>query len=62
MASLANDSNMIELLRHGDIHSYVARVSFSEIPNDYPIEKIKSDFHTQRQHAKKVEFSIKPVV
>ena len=58
MASLANDSNMIELLRHGDIHSYVARVSFSEIPNDYPIEKIKSDFHTQRQHAKKVEFSI----
>jgi DNA polymerase I-like protein with 3'-5' exonuclease and polymerase domains len=58
MASLANDKNMMELLDHGDIHSYVARVSFNEIPNDYPIELIKKDFHQERQNSKKVEFSI----
>ena len=58
MASLADDKNMMDLLDHGDIHSYVARVSFSEIPNDFPIENIKKEYHQQRQDAKKVEFSI----
>ena len=58
MASLANDKQMIDLLRHGDIHSFVAKASFSEIPREEPIENIKKDYHTQRQHAKKVEFSI----
>lgn len=58
MASLANDTKMIDLLNHGDIHSYVAKESFSEIPRDEPIENIKQDYHQQRQDAKSVEFTI----
>jgi DNA-directed DNA polymerase len=58
MASLANDKNMIDLLQHGDIHSYVAKVTFKEIPRDCPIEDIKHKFHDLRQKAKYVEFAI----
>ena len=58
MASLSNDSAMLdELLRgSGDLHSLTARMVFEEIPNDTPLKEIKTKYHDLRQNAKGYEF------
>lgn len=58
MASLSNDSAMLdELLRgSGDLHSLTARMVFEEIPDDTPLKEIKTKYHDLRQKAKGYEF------
>ena len=59
MADIANDKAMIEELMEGggDLHSLTARMVFEEIPNDFPIPKIKEQFHELRGKAKGYEFA-----
>lgn len=61
MASIADDKAIIEELTNGsgDIHSLTAYISYPEkIPRDTPIKDIKKLFHSERQDAKGIEFSI----
>ena len=60
MASIANDTAIIEELTNGsgDIHSLTAYISYPEIPRDTPIKDIKKKFHNLRQEAKGIEFAI----
>lgn len=59
MASIANDKAIIDELENGsgDMHSLVAYMVFREtIPRDFPIKKIKKEYHKERQVAKGYEF------
>lgn len=58
MASIANDKAMLDELIHGsgDLHSLTAKMVFSEIPRDFPLEKIKKTYHHLRKKAKDYEF------
>ena len=60
MASIANDSAIIEELTNGsgDIHSLTAYMSYHEIPRDTNIKDIKKNYHNLRQEAKGIEFAI----
>ena len=60
MASIANDSAIIEELTNGsgDIHSLTAYMSYQEIPRDTNIKDIKKNYHNLRQEAKGIEFAI----
>lgn len=60
MASIANDTAIIEELTNGsgDIHSLTAYISYPEIPRDTSIKDIKKKFHNLRQEAKGIEFAI----
>ena len=40
------------------VHSLVAKMSYPDIIGDTPIEKIKEKFHSYRQSAKGIEFTI----
>lgn len=57
IASIANDEAMIELFEHGcgDVHSLVAKMAYSNIIGDTPVEEIKSKFKHWRQEAKGIE-------
>lgn len=57
IASIANDPAMIELFEHGcgDVHSLVAKMAYSPIIGDTPVEEIKKKFHDLRQEAKGIE-------
>ena len=60
IASIANDPAMIELFEHGcgDVHSLVAKMAYSHIIGDTPVEEISAKFHDLRQDAKGIEFAI----
>lgn len=60
IASIANDAAMIELFEHGcgDVHSLVAKMAYSNIIGDTPVEEIKSKFKHWRQEAKGIEFAV----
>ncbi len=60
MASIANDTAIIEELTNGsgDIHSLTAYIAYPEIPRDTPIKDIKKLYHNLRQEAKGIEFAI----
>lgn len=60
LASIANDKAIIEELTNGsgDIHSLTAYMAYKEIPRDTPIKDIKKLYHSLRQEAKGIEFSI----
>jgi len=59
MASISNDEAMLYELIHGsgDLHSLTARMVFDEIPNDFPLEEIKTKYKHLRQEAKGYEFA-----
>lgn len=58
MASIANDSAMLDELINGsgDLHSLTAKMVFTEIPRDTPLKEIKKKYHDLRQEAKGYEF------
>ena len=61
IASVSKDEKMIDLFEHGcgDVHSLVAYMSYPNmIPRDTKIEDIKKLYHSWRQKAKSIEFSI----
>ena len=68
IASVANDPAMLDLFINGsgDVHSLVAKMSYSQIPRDLPIEDVKSFSKASikeggldyRQEAKGIEFAI----
>ena len=60
IASIANDSAMIDLFNNGcgDVHSLTAKMAYPDIIGDCPVEEIKSKFKHWRQEAKGVEFAI----
>lgn len=60
IASVSNDSAMIDLFENGcgDVHSLVAKMSYPDIIGDTRVEDIKDKFHTYRADAKGIEFSI----
>lgn len=61
IASVSKDKKMIDLFEHGcgDVHSLVAYMSYPNmIPRDTKIEDIKKLYHSWRQKAKSIEFSI----
>lgn len=59
MADQANDKAMIHELMEGskDLHSLTAKMVFSEIPRDFPVERIKKEYHKLRGEAKGYEFA-----
>lgn len=61
IASVTKEPALIDLFINGcgDVHSLVAYMAYPEqIPRDEKIENIKKDYHSLRQEAKKIEFSI----
>lgn len=60
IAHLSQDPAVLELFRHGcgDMHSLVAKMAFSDIIGDCPVEEVKEKFKKYRQEAKSVEFAI----
>ena len=68
IASVANDPAMLDLFINGsgDVHSLVAKMSYSQIPSDLPVEDVKSFSKASareggldyRQEAKGIEFAI----
>nr|DAT90284.1 MAG TPA: Prex DNA polymerase [Caudoviricetes sp.] len=58
MASLSNDSAMLDELLNGsgDLHSLTARMVFPEIPDDTPLSVVKTQYHDLRDKAKGYEF------
>lgn len=61
IASVANDSAMIDLFLNGcgDVHSLVAYMSYiNDIPRNTKIEEISSKYKSYRQSAKGIEFAI----
>ena len=68
IASVANDPAMLDLFINGsgDVHSLVAKMSYSQIPRDLPVEDVKSFSKASakeggldyRQEAKGIEFAI----
>lgn len=59
MADQANDKAMIHELMEGskDLHSLTAKMVFTEIPRDFPVERIKKEYHKLRGEAKGYEFA-----
>lgn len=59
MADQANDKAMIHELMEGskDLHSLTAKMVFPEIPRDFPVERIKKEYHKLRGEAKGYEFA-----
>lgn len=59
MADQANDRAMIHELMEGskDLHSLTAKMVFTEIPRDFPVERIKKEYHKLRGEAKGYEFA-----
>lgn len=60
IASISNDPAMLELFRTGcgDVHSLTAKMAYSDIIGDCPVEEIKAKFKHWRQEAKGIEFAI----
>ena len=68
IASVSNDPAMLDLFINGsgDVHSLVAKMSYSQIPRDLPVEDVKSFSKASakeggldyRQEAKGIEFAI----
>jgi len=68
IASVANDPAMLDLFINGsgDVHSLVAKMSYSQIPSDLPVEDVKAFSKASakeggldyRQEAKGIEFAI----
>lgn len=60
LADIANDKAIIEELTNGsgDIHSLTAYMSYKQIPRDTPIKDIKKLYHSLRNEAKGIEFTI----
>lgn len=58
MASMANDTAMLEELTNGsgDLHSLTAKMVFQQIPRDTPLSDIKKKYKDLRQEAKGYEF------
>lgn len=58
MASLANDTAMLDELVNGsgDLHSLTAKIVFPQIPRDMPLKEVKKNFPELRQEAKGYEF------
>ena len=63
IASIANDTAMIELFNHGcgDVHSLTAKMAYPDIIGSTPVEQIKSKFKHYRQEAKGIEFAINKI-
>lgn len=59
MADQANDKAMIYELMEGskDLHSLTAKMVFPEIPRDFPVGRIKKEYHKLRGEAKGYEFA-----
>ena len=60
IASISNDAAMIDLFENGcgDVHSLVAKMAYSHVIGDCPVEEVKSKFKNYRQEAKGIEFAI----
>ena len=68
IASVSNDPAMLDLFINGsgDVHSLVAKMSYSQIPDDLPVEEVKAFSKESakkggldyRQEAKGIEFAI----
>lgn len=60
IASISGDKECIKLFNEGcgDMHSLVAKMAYSDIVKDCPVEQIKEKYHEQRQNSKKIEFAV----
>lgn len=60
IASVSNDTAMLDLFINGcgDVHSLVAKMAYSHVIGDTPIEEIKEKFPQYRQEAKGIEFAV----
>ncbi len=61
LASVSNDPALLALYGPGgcgDFHSLTAKMSFSNLIGDCPVEEIKNKFPELRQRAKAIEFAI----
>lgn len=60
IANVSKDPALIELFLHGcgDVHSLTAKMAYSNIIGDTPVEEVKEKFHGLRQDAKGIEFAI----
>lgn len=58
MASLANDTAMLDELVNGsgDLHSLTAKIVFADIPEDTPLSEVKEKYKSLRDAAKGYEF------
>lgn len=60
LVNKSKEENLIKFYESGenDMHSYVARMLFFEIPNELPLSRVKQDFPEKRQIAKAAGFAI----
>ena len=64
ITNVSKDPNLISFFNDalGDLHSYVAKLTFHEELKDIPLEEVKAKAKHYRQIAKKVEFAAEPFI